>query len=688
MLKRSSFFSCGQLFGSLIGLFLVRPAPLQAKPPAPHYTICYGKTASPTERAVAADLRQDIRSATGARVMIAEEPDAFREGEWYFLIGTPESSRRIAGFLKSGTLQESAYPAVGGGIMRVIRIGHAGVIVLSGKDVEGMQNTVYAYSTKCLGIDPLAYWTGYRPKRLAHFDPGSLAAATVAPPKVPIICYMENDVDELANMTRPYLEYDMDTWKGMVNSLRRMHYNTIQLFDMLGRTEFYTRAPYKKLRPGYQANMALVDSMIDYAHLKGMKIQIDLGLGYQMKRVSDDEALCWTKYRQDWIDTWVYYLTKTPLGKADMYSLRPRNQVWDRAYVSSCGEDKVQVFNEVFNVFDSLLEVYKPQAEKIAVCYDDGMDLFNGAFAPPKDFVVAWSDDGYCDFKTLPASTKGYRFGMYMHAGYWTNHTVHDPYPVKIDTILNLMRTRYHALSYLEVNGQTFRPFLLNLQAFADWGYDPERFHGTDFYHSWCTRYFGPAAAGHAVASMEALHRAQFDRTGYVRNLGQIKSLLGFLSDKEVFTPDGKPYRVKYAGLEFPGLPERMELLDTALREAAAGLPMARDQAHFYYDFIYLPALMYHQLMAFEISILKAVRYKHAFEEQGQASDLSRAREWTDRAYGQLQEIYKISLQGDRNPRWASWYDPAKRRPNNGFPELSIVKAAQQRLASLQKPGT
>jgi hypothetical protein len=669
----------------LLSSVAVRGSVPQAATAAGKYFVYYGAEASATEKAVARDLQGDLSAATGAEVVVRAEPRELPSGAWCFLMGTPASSRLIGAYLARGVMERSSYPAAGGGLMQVIPGNGGGVVVLSGLDVEGTQNTVYEYSRTQLGIDPLAYWTGYAPKRLKNFRPGSLTTTVVAPPRVPIICYMENDVDELANMHKPYLEYDMDTWKGMVNSLRRMHYNAIQLFDMLGRSEFYTRGPYKKLRPGYTANIALVDSMIDYAHLKGIKIQIAMGLGYQIRSITDSQALCWSRYKKDWIDTWIYYLTKTPLGKADIYSLRPRNQVWDRAYVSSCGEDKVQVFNDVFHVFDSLLQVYKPRARKIAVCYDDGMEMFNGGFSPPKDFIVAWSDDGYCGFKTMPVSSRGYDFGTYMHAGFWTNHTVHDPYPLRIDSVLNMMGSRYHAFSYLEVNGQTFRPFLLNLEAFADWGYDPGKFHGADFYRKWCVRYFGPKAAPRAVASMKALHAAQYDRTGYVRNLGQIKSILGFLSDKDVLSPDGKPYRVGYEGLHFNDLDTRMAFLDTAFSEAAAGLKLASGQDHFYYDFVYLPALMYHQLMAFEITILKAARLKHAFQQQGRADDIREARRLLDAAYVQLEAIYKTCYQGDKNPRWATWYDPAKRRPNNGFPTFERLKASQENLAAMDK---
>lgn len=677
-LRRLLILGCGLV------LLLSTSSSLFAGELTPTYIIYYGKKSSATEKAVCQDLKKDITRVTGSRVLVLPEPVELAEKGHFYLVGTPESSALIQRMIKTGKVAwdvDKMGPR--GGLIHTLSSDAAQVTLLIGPTVEGEQNTVYAYAESVLGIDPLSYWTGFKPPHKEDLGSHTVYNRIVRSPKVPIICYMENDVDELANLHQPYLEYSMDTWKGMVNSLRRMRYNAIQLFDMLGRPEFFTRRAYKTLVPGYRANLQRVDSMIDYAHLKGMKIQIDLSLGYQFKSISDSEAVCWRKYKDQWIQTWIYYLTKTPLGKADIYSLRPRNQVWDRAYVSSCGEDKIAVFNEVFRVFDSLLTVYKPHAGKVCICYDDAMTMFNNGFSPPKDFIVAWSDDGYSNFDILPERTKGYAFGTYMHAGYWTNHTVHDPYPLKIDSTLSFMAAKYQAVDYLQVNGQTFRPFLLNLEAFARWASAPADFDGQAFYNNWCTHYFGSKAAPLAIASMKALHAAQFERTGYVRNLGQIRNLIGYLQDQAVISNRGTSYRVYYKDLHFHSLSLRKKYIDLALKKAAAGLQKSTDQAHFYYDFVYLPALMYDQLINFEITLQKAADHKHQFEITHKKKDMATAQKLINKAYNQLKSIYSTCLEGDKNPKWASWYDPHKRRPNNGFPTVEMIKIIQNNLKVL-----
>lgn len=633
-------------------------------------TIYHGARSTPTERAVCEDLREDLEKVTGATVRIAAEPADIPGSGHYYLVGTPASSDLVTRMIK-----EQHIRLEGDGIIRT-----AGALtLLAGNTVEGMQNTVYDYCRTTLGIDPMYYWTSREPQKKKLSELRKTQQRTVPSQKVPIVCYFENDVDELANMRKPYLEYDMETWKGMVNSLRRMRYNAIHPFDMLGRPEFYTREPYRKLRPDYKVNLPLIDSMMDYAHLKGMKIQVDLSLGYHMRSISENEALCWSQYKDKWIETWIYYLTKTPLGKADIYSMRPRNQIWDRAYVSSCGENRVEIFNQVFAALDSVLAIYKPGAQKICTCYDDGMDLFNEGFSPPKDFIVVWADDGYCNFDRMPVSTKGYPFGTYMHAGFWTNHTVHDPSPLLIDSIMTFMRQRYEADKYLKVNGQTFRPFLLNLEAFGKWALDPQNFSGEKFYQQWAGYYFGKKSAPHAIASMKKLHESHFGRTGYVRKLSDIKKLIGFLGDTKVETPNGS-FTARYEDLEAPGAQQRYAMVQAAYRAAEKGMRAGND---FYHDYVYLPALMYRQLLDLENTLLKTARLKQAYLSGGGKQKIAEAVQLMGQAMRQMQAINATCKEGDRNPKWDTWYDPVKRRPNNGFPTTDMIAYIQQHLTKL-----
>ncbi|WP_373943419.1 glycosyl hydrolase 115 family protein [Polaribacter sejongensis] len=484
-----------------------------------------GVKANKVEKSTVLDFKKDLLKVINKEVLIITDTVKTPKDGIVFLLGTIESNKKIAKLSNTKEINlSSKFPGSRGGLWAKLNSKkQSKVIVIAGSDVEGLQYSIYDYSHQILGVDPFEYWTRKLPEKNKKLDLFNFKNKIISPPLVPIMCYFENDVDELANYRGKLLEYDWESYTEMINSLVRIRYNSIQFFDMLGRPEFFVRPEYKKISPNYQVDVAYLDKMIDYAHLKGMKVQIDLSLGYQMKSLSIEESYCWSTYKDKWIEAWKYYFEKTPVGKADIFSLRPRHQVWDWEYNSNCGEDKTTVFNEVYKELDKLIDHYKPEAIKIAFCYHDGMEMFNGDFNPPKDWIVVWCDDGFGDFDYLPKSTKGYDFGTYMHAGFWKNHTVHNPYPKKVDTVMKKMFKDYGADKYCQVNGQNFRPFLLNLEAYSEVSNNPKEFDGERFYKSWTERYFSKDAAKHAVASMKVLHKTQVGRNGYVQHLWGIK---------------------------------------------------------------------------------------------------------------------------------------------------------------------
>jgi hypothetical protein len=486
-------------------------------------------------------------------------------------------------------------------------------------------------------------------------------------------------VDELANLKTPLLEYDWESYTEMINSLVRLKYNAIHLFDMLGRPEFFQREPYQKIRPGYDVRLSYIDSLLNYAHDMGMMVAIDLSLGYKIKPMAQRKADCWEKNKSEWIATWKYYFEETPIAKADIFSLRPRNQVWDWEYKSSCSEDKIEVFNEVYDELGKLIDQYNPDAIKVATCYADAMEMFNQNFNPPKDWIIAWSDDGWGGFSILPESTKGYEFGTYMHAGFWKNHTVHDPYPEKIDSTMKMMCDSFQANKYWEINGQQFRPFLLNIEAFADLACNPNVFDYEAFYNKWTNRYFGEKAAVFAVNSMKKLHEAQFDNVGYVEHLWEVKIAISYLSKTSAEQSD-MSFDYTRLSNNFELVDKRIQIINQSLSFALQGLEFVGSDDTFYNDYIVLPAQLYLDLLTFESRLYKMAALKKVFEDSGNRESLEEAISLLAEARKDLHTIYQRSLEGDKNKKWAGWYNPAKRRPNNGFPTTEMLDIIESNL--------
>lgn len=647
-----------------------------------------GKNADAVELSTIKDLKDDLAKIIDVDIHIVSEEETIPSNVSVFILGTPDSNTLIADMANDGELQISiAEPGPRGGIWAKIKDANTNKgIAIVGSDVQGFQYAVYDYSKDILGIDALEYWTGKRAKAKQLDTILNIEPKIIAPPQIPILGYFENDVDELANFRGKLLEYDWESYTELINSLVRLRYNAIQLFDMLGRPEFFTRPEYKKLSPNYNIRESYIDSLIDYAHSKGMMVQIDVSMGYKLKPLDQDKADCWKNHKQDWVNTWKYYFEETPFRKADIFSLRPRNQVWDWEYKSSCGEDKIEVFNEVYQVLGDLIDEYNPKAKKVLVCYADGMEMFNQNFNPPKDWLVAWSDDGFSGFEYLPKGTKGYGFGTYMHAGFWLNHTVHDPYPIKIDTIMKNMVNDYKADNYCLVNGQQFRPFLLNMEAFSEMSKNVNAFDGEQFYKDWTQRYFTKPVAELAVKAMKKLHEAQFNRGGYVEHLWEIRETVSYLSNAPIRRPGKTPIPYDYDAVseDYGHIEKRLRLVEKALEYAVEGAKSVNDEDTFYHDYVVLPINLYHDLLDFENSLHKLAQLKKTFETTNDLDALDQAMDLLIVANEKLEIIHSRSLDGDSNDKWKNWYSPEIRRPNNGFPSKQMLAEIKANLALIK----
>lgn len=674
--KNSFFFSC--LVVGLVFLFSC------SSPPVKKCYLLVGTAATNVELGTVGDLKKDLEKVLECDVSIISEKEKLPSTGSFFILGTIESNSQLKKLADQKKINLSNNtPGSRGGVWAKTTLPNGEkAIVIGGSDVQGFQYATYDYSKEVLGIDPLEYWTNKLPTKKTTQDVYHFDEKIIAPPKVPILAYFENDVDELANYRGKLLEYDWESYTEMINSLVRLRYNAIQFFDMLGRPEFFIRPEYKALKPDYQIDIEYVDKMMDYAHEKGMKIAVDFALGYQIEPMDAEKADCWKTYKADWIQGWRNYFEDTPLSKTDIFILRPRHQVWDWEYKSTCGENKIDVFTEVYKEFGKLVDEYKPNSQKVLVCYSDGMEMWNEGFRPPEDWTVLWSDHGFGDFAHLPNTTDEYEFGTYMHAGYWKNHTVHDPYPNKVGTVMMEMFTKYDADKFCLVNGQNFRPFLLNLEAYSAVCNNPDVFNGDDFYKTWTERYFSAEVSEHAISSMKLLHKAQPERKGYVEHLWQIRATIAYLSNAPIKRPGKTP--VSYSLERVEKYLESTELSEKyskeALIEAEKGLAKVNSGDTFYHSYIYLPSLIYFDLITFERTLHKMTVLKREFEATKDIKHLNKAKKLLPLAFKQLETVYKNRANGDLDEKWKNWYSIEIRRQNNGFPTMEMLEAIKVNL--------
>ncbi|GLR17899.1 hypothetical protein GCM10007940_25140 [Portibacter lacus] len=627
----------------------------------------------------AEDLKEDLLKVYSSEVEIVKESNANLKAK-KIIIGTFDNNETLKNILKdSGQEFFAENPGYRGGIWQKV---DSETIILAGSDIQGMQYAIYDYSKIVLNIDPLIYWSGHSVSQIDDSAIFNIDNKIIEPPTVPLLVYFENDVDELMNLKEPLLEYDWESYTEMIDALIRMRYNGIQLFDLLGRAEFYLREEYMQMVPDYDIDIDYIEEMIDYAQDKGMYVQIDLSLGYKIRSLESKYADCWSQHKAKWLEVWKYYLEETPLGKADIFSLRPRNQVWDWEYKSTCGEDKIEVFNEVYEVLDSLIESHNSDATKVLICYADGMTMYNEGFRPPDDWIVAWSDHGYADFEIYPNTTDGYQFGTYMHAGFWKNHTVAHPYPRTIDTIMHKMFDEYDATAYCQVNGQQFRPFLLNLEAFSEVCRNPDEYTGSSFYKMWAQRYFSEHLQLQVIELMDEWDEASFGHAGYVQNLWEIKEVIAYLAELPIQSPgkSAKPFTAERVHGDIENARIRNQMIQSCFQKSTSLIPETNPASAYYYDQIHFPLESYADLLSFEVVLHQIFDTKLKYEKASNENLKTQAKMLLRKAKVHLEDIIEKTMKPAKDPKWNGWYDISKRRPNNGFPTMEMLNEIDQAI--------
>lgn len=639
--------------------------------------IVYGDSALPVEIHAAGELQKDIEHACGEKPEIKNNRDSVAAGlssfdqVIYIGIGFAHEGIKKIAYEKNIRITEDDpgpeafllqsfmnYPAKG-----------KTTLLIAGSDVRGTLYGAYEFSRRFLGIDPYEFWTGKNPPKCEKFVIPEVSFRE-KPPVFKFRGYFDNDDDMLANWKDPKLIVEFETWKEMIDSLARLRYNYIDLHDTLGRPEFWVW-PYYTKKFDYHTDVALVDKIIDYAHSKGMMVQIPMGLGWEFHHLPY-EKICLSKYYDDWMEVFTYYLEETPIGKADMFQARPRDPWWDHAY--KCPEEEAAgipsgpLTTKLLNGLYDLIRKYRPEGEVVSDLWAEGLGLWQrGEFNPNEDVSLLWADNGYAQYGEWPKDLKNHKFGIYIHAGYYLNHVVQDPYPDRIKEATMQAVSRGMTWNYF-VNGQDFKHFILNLEACARAAWNPEGFDPEAFYIEWTTRYFGAEAAPDVVASLKALHRASAAAGGFTKVMDTTVELINKL--RYINTEKVDTQRINDA------LAAAKESLGLAEKAAALVPPDAR---LVYDDQILFPAEIYYEnlkllLVTAETMNALADRRDDKLDAEKRKEAKERLATWKKRLPPQLKKLRDMLSEGSEWKKWEGWTKPENFRAITPPPELEDVE--------------
>ena len=516
-------------------------------------------------------------------------------------------------------------------------------LYIVGADDRGTYYGVYEVSKTVLGIDALEYWTGKKPQAPQTFDIPQISSRE-KPPVFPRRGYFDNDNDMLANWKGRKLIVEFDIWKEMIDSLARMRYNYIDPHDLLGRAEFWTREYYINMVE-YHTDLELVDKVIDYAHSKGMMVQIPMYLCWEFRHI-DLDKISLSKHHNHWMDVYEYYLTKTPLAKGDMFLARPRHPIYDHPYKPEeevkAGIEPGPLMTKMFKGLKELIDTHCPGSILVCDLWREGRPMWqNGGFDPDKKVQMLWADHYGGDFKEWPKGLKGYDFGIYIHAGVWKNHVIQDPLVHQLSAAINQAVSR-GMTNNIFVNGQDFKHFILNLEACARTAWDPQGFDPDAFYTEWTSRYFGEKASSEVVKSLKLLNEAHIALHGYKE-----------ITNASVITLQSlEKGKIKISRLgDNRKTAKALKLAEESLQTAVAAASSVPEESQLVYDDqIVFPATIYLD----NIRLLRAVVAYCEYVKSG-GKDLSAYDTYAKAMRDALVKMRSTLDQGGKWKKWDGW---------------------------------
>lgn len=645
--------------------------------------IVYGEKASPAERHAAADLARDIERVCGTFVRDVSYLEYRMAKEitqkQVVFVGTRDTHGGLRELASAKKIQLSAAdPGPEAFILQTVRNfprKGTSTLVIAGSDARGSMYGVYEFSRRFLGVDPYEYWTGKEPEKQNGFRIPDVKFRE-NPPVFPLRGYFDNDDDMIANWKGKPLVIEFDTWKEMIDSLARLRYNYIDLHDTLGRAEFWNWEYYTS-RYDYHTDLDLVEKIIDYAHGKGMLVQVPMYLGWEFHHLPYDK-ICLSRYQDEWMQVYRDYLTKSPLGKADMFLQRPRDPWWDKGYFckeeSEVGDSPGPLMTKMFDGLLGEVSRDRPGGKVICDLWAEGRAMWRaGNFAPAQSIDMLWADNGYAEYSEWPEDFKGHNFGIYIHAGYYLNHVMQDPYPecIKTATMEAVRRGMTH--NYF-VNGQDFKHFLLNMEACARAAWDPQSFNPDAFYREWTARYFGADAAPLVVDSLKALHRASAEAGGFTKVMDMTDELISKLLLGGAEHRDVAPIMTALDDAR-----QSLEIADTT----AAIVPP--DAALVYDDQILFPARIYYANLDLHRATVETA---NAFADSRDGSlpadqrKAARARlqEWKKQVPEKLKELRALLTEGSKWKKWEGWTRPENFRKITPPPDVALVERVMRSL--------
>lgn len=448
----------------------------------------------PVQRA-AEDLAADLQSVFGTQPKLIRQSED--SGRTAIVIAT---SREIPTGLHAANLTAPESFSISAQTVNWGK-GSTQVLLLAGADMRGTIYSVYQFSEKYLGIDPLYYWTDNLPAHRAAIAIPATLNEMYAAPVFAYRGFFVNDEDLLTGWApgeaKDETGISMDAWNRIFETILRLKGNMV-----VPGTWIFPNEP--------QVQLAGKRGLIIAQHHA-------IPLGLNVARWPKDIPYNYSEHPEILQRAWKNAVNSYLPGQEVLWTVGLRG-LSDVTYASM--DPNVRDNNTALGGLISkaiadqiqIVRAVRPDAKFVTNLWQEGARLVQqGALKIAPDVSTVWADDGYGYVQDHGAVAAGQ--GIYDHVAMMNGRanqlTEMVPIERSYSEIGRYVKAR--ATNYFLVNTSDIRPVTMSIRAVmgAVWkGVPASEDKAAEFYLQWSTEEFGKESAGKLVKLYEEYFKA------------------------------------------------------------------------------------------------------------------------------------------------------------------------------------
>jgi glycosyl hydrolase family 115 (putative glucuronidase) len=459
-------------------------------------SILLGADEAPALAAAVDDLASDFEKVLGRKPRIVHRPED--GGASVIVVG--QRSAVVAGLRGAVPGDPESFSI---SVKRTgWKTGPSRVVLLTGADMRGAIYSVYQFSERYLGVDPLYYWTDHTPARKERVEVPAALSETFPAPVFKYRGFFVNDEDLLTGWAsgeqHDHTGISLAVWNRIYETTLRLKGNIV--------------APGTWIFPD--------EPQITLAGKRGLIVTQHhaIPLGVNVARWPENAPYSYTAHPEILQHAWKNAVAAYAPDQEVLWTvgLRGLSDASYASYDQSVQNDTRAAGRVIGNAMAEQVRIVRaahPDAAFITNLWQEGAGLVQrGELTIPSDVHAVWADDGYGNLQDGGKVSAGQ--GAYYHVAMMNGRANQLTEMVPVERIVSELG-RYiaaKATHYLLVNTSDIRPVSMTIRAVMDtaWKGLPEKEESTaaGFYRQWSRDQFGTNAADRVAAVYEQYFKA------------------------------------------------------------------------------------------------------------------------------------------------------------------------------------